>query len=324
MSNRAQMTVGIPVCNAMPWLPEAIGSLLAQTTSDFEILVIVDGGTDGSAAWLHSLRDSRLRILEQPNAGVTATLNRLLREVRTPWLVRQDADDVSYPARLEKLIAAAHRWPDAGLIYSLADYHPREHCTGRFRSSLGSPDELRSIVKSGYLLSICHSAAALNVEKARALGGYRGMPHAEDADLWWRMTLRYDVRCIPEALVGFRQNPGSVSSRYFHQQQMGGLYVQYLLLSELWGLEPRPLPEIAETLLRFLKPAALRAKESLRRFNMHRSQRKHVRSLAALLQTAFTSPTYLAQRVLDELHPAGIGNGVAPHLFLRERKLLWS
>src|ERR1700761_1830272 len=116
------MTVGVPVYNAMPYLRETMNSLLSQTLDRFEILAVVDGGSDESLAYLRSIRDPRLRILEQPNQGVTYTLNRMLRECRTGWLVRQDADDVAYPDRVEKIAAAIAEHPDAGMFYSFASY----------------------------------------------------------------------------------------------------------------------------------------------------------------------------------------------------------
>jgi glycosyltransferase involved in cell wall biosynthesis len=324
------ITVGMPVRNAMPWLPEAMDSLLHQTMADFEILVVVDGGSDGSLAYLRDLRDARagrrpgLRVLEQAGAGVSATLNRLLEEARTPWLVRQDADDVSYPQRMKKLLEAIGRYPDAGVIYSFADYHPRERCAGSFRCSRGTPNELRSIVENGYLLSICHSTVALNAEKARAVGGYRMDIHAEDADLWWRIARNFDIRCIPETLVGFRQNAQSVSARNLETQQLAGLYVQYLLLSELWELAPRTLADVTGTLLEFLRPSRLHAKESLREFNMHLAERRMLRGLGSLAYAAWASPGYVAGRLMDEFRHTTIANGVAPRLFLERKEALWS
>jgi hypothetical protein len=332
------ITVGMPVRNAMPWLPEAMESLFRQTTKDFEVLVIIDGGSDGSLQYLRGLCDARadsaagdpanlmprLRVLAQSGAGVTATLNRLLEETRTPWLVRQDGDDVSYPPRIEKLLGAIGRYPEAGIIYSLADYHPHERCAGSFRSSRGTPNELRSIVESGYLLSICHSTVALNVEKTRAVGGYRMDIHAEDADLWWRMARNFDVRCIPESLVGFRQSAQSVSTRHSEKQQLAGLYVQYLLLSELWDLPPRPLGDVACVLLDFLRPSRLRAKEALREFNMRRAERDTVQSLGALARAVWASPGYVAGRLTDEIRHTAIANGVVPRLFLERKEVLWS
>jgi glycosyltransferase involved in cell wall biosynthesis len=323
------VTVGMPVCNGMPWLPEAMESLLRQTTGEFEILAIVDGGTDGSLGYLRGLCDAgrrgpRLRMIAQSHAGVTATLNRLLDETETPWLIRQDADDVSYPQRMERLLQAIRRYPEAGVIYSLARYHPRERCAGCFRSSQGTPEELRSIVEHGYLLSICHSTVALNVAKARAVGGYRMDIHAEDADLWWRMARNFEIRCIPEPLVGFRQNAQSVSARNGERQQLAGLYVQYLLLSELWELPPRPLAEVAGTLLELLRPSRLRAKESLRQCNMHLAERRMLHGLGSLARAAWASPSYVAGRLADEFRHTAIANGVAPRLFMERKEALWS
>lgn len=319
----ALITVGMPVCNAMPWLPEAIGSLLAQTSREFEILAIVDGGSDESLNYLRSVRDPRLRIIEQENAGVTATLNRLLRETRTPWMARQDADDVSYPGRIERLLRAIGQYPNAGLIYSIADYHPKQRCAGRFRCSQGTPQQLRAIVNSGYLLSICHSTVALNVEKARAAGGYRMDLHAEDADLWWRMALRHPVVFLPEALVGFRQNAASVSSRHYESQQLAGVYVQYLLLSHLWGRRPRPLAEVASVLSRFLRPASLASRQSLRACNMHLAAGDRMRGAAALLRAAMQSPGCVARRLLDEFISNNVTNGFPPPIFLKNKEALW-
>lgn len=327
------VTVGIPVCNGMPWLPEAMASLLHQTIREFEILAIVDGGSDGSLVWLRDLcearrhassREPRLRVLEQSNAGVTATLNRLLDETHTPWLVRQDADDVSYPQRLEKVLEAIRRYPEAGIIYSLADYHPRGRCAGTFRSSRGTPEELRSIVEHGYLLSICHSTVTLNVKRVRAVGGYRMEIHAEDADLWWRMARNFEIRCIPEPLVGFRQNAQSVSARNGETQQLAGLYVQYLLLSELWELTPRSLADVATTLLELLPPSRLRAKESLRHFNMQLAEGRMIRGLVSLGRAVWESPSYVAGRLADEFGHTAIVNGVAPRLFMERKEALWS
>lgn len=313
----------MPVRNAMPWLPEAVESLLSQSARDFEILAIVDGGTDDSLAYLKSVGDARLRVVEQAHAGVTATLNRMLREVRTPWLARQDADDISYPARLQKLLEAIGEHPEAGVIYSLADYHPREKCAGRFRCSRGTPGELRAIVEGGYLLSICHSTVALNVDKALAAGGYRMDVHAEDADLWWRMVRRWEIHFIAEALVGFRQSAGSVSSRNFEKQELAGIYVQYLLLSELWGWRPRALGEIAPALGGLLRPTGLAAKEWLRRSNMQLAEGRRLRGAAALALALRASPRYVLRRVWDEFGIAPVANGVAPGLFLERKEALW-
>jgi glycosyltransferase involved in cell wall biosynthesis len=321
---QALLTIGLPVYNAMPDLPEAMESLLAQESRDFEILAIVDGATDSSLEYLRSIRDSRLRILTQPNQGVPPTLNRLLRECRTPWLVRQDADDVSHPQRTARLLAAIEGAPEAGMFYSLANYHPRGQSVGRFRCSRGTPGQLRSMIQDGYLLSICHPTVALNVEKTLALGGYRVGLHNEDADLWWRMALSHDIHFIDEELVGFRQNISSVSARNLTAQATAALYVQYLLLSHLGQRLPRPFAAVQAQLERLVIPARLRAKERLRTFNMQLAQRRYARAGIALAACGAASPGYLFGRLRDEFVPRErIVNGIAPRLFLDHQEALW-
>ena len=324
MDSGRLITVGLPVYNAMPYLPEAIESLLGQSVSNFEILAIVDGATDGSSEYLRSIRDPRLRILFQRNQGVTATLNRMLRECRTPWLVRQDADDISHSQRIEELLAAIADDPNAGMFYSLARYHPRGRSVGLFRCSRGSAHELRCIVRSGYLLAICHSSVALNVNKTQALGGYTIGLHNEDADLWWRMALKHDIHFIPKVLVGFRQNATSVSARNLADQLVAGLYVQYLLLSHLWKLSPRSPSETRAELEALYSGSTLRAKERLRYFNIHLAEGRKGEALKNLVASILTSPLYVLRRLREEIFPVQtIVNGVSPNLFLERKQALW-
>src|SRR3954471_2781005 len=99
MSNPA-VSIVLPVYNAAAYVAEAVGSMLAQTFGDFELILINDGSTDGSRDLLGSSRDDRFRTLDQPNQGLVAALNRGIGESRGEWIARMDADDVSLPGRL--------------------------------------------------------------------------------------------------------------------------------------------------------------------------------------------------------------------------------
>jgi glycosyltransferase involved in cell wall biosynthesis len=318
-----QITVGIPVYNAMPYLPECMESILRQSYADCEILIINDGSTDDGLEYLKSIRDPRLRLLSQSNQGLTATLNRMLSEVRTPWLVRQDADDVSYPHRLARIAEYVGKYPEAGMFYSLADYYPAGSI-GQFRSNRGTPEELRAIVDSGYLLSLCHASVTLSVEKTLALGGYRFDLYCEDIDLWWRMAMANDIRCIPEVTVGVRQNLQSTSSMKLAEQTLNALYIQYLLLSHLWKREPLPLESVRDALESMIDKRKLRSKQHLRAFNMEWG---HGRKGRAILEVAFAfalSPASLMQRVTDHLVSSRKNIvGESPLLFARSSSLLW-
>lgn len=310
----------------MPYLPEAMDSLFAQDCKDFQILAIVDGATDDSLEYLRSLRDPRLRILTQDNLGIALTLNRMLRECGTPWLVRQDADDVSHPHRIGRLLCAIHSAPHAGMFYSLANYHPRGRAVGSFRCTRGTPHQLRNVVRSGYLLSICHPTVALHVEKTMSLGGYRIGLHNEDADLWWRMALEHQIQCIPEELIGFRQNESSVSARNLAAQMLAAIYVQYLLLSHLSGRAAQPYAAVQKQLQLLLSPATLRSKERLRQFNIRLMEKKYLHALAAFAGSAMASPSHLLGRLHDEFGRSRrkpITNGIPPQTFFENAETLW-
>ncbi len=317
------ITIAIPVYNAMPYLAESVRSILRQSYGDFEILAVNDGSTDGSLEYLESVRDPRLRITNQTNQGLTATLNRMLAEVRTPWLVRHDADDTAYPHRLARTVEYINRYPESGMFCSLAEYYPRG-CYGQFRATRGNPDHFRNLVLSGYLPSCCHPTVTLNVERTIALGGYRFNLHVEDIDLWWRMALKYDIRLIPEVTLGLRQNLESISSANLAKQALHTLYIQYLLLSHLWNLNPLPYQQAYEQLSYLLNPRKLEFKAHLRAFNIELGRGNRCKALWKLAAAAVTSPACLSQRLVDELlahEPIYVGE--RPEIFADNRNTLW-
>lgn len=89
------------VFDGMPYVEEAVQSVLAQTFTDFELLIVNDGSTDGTAEFLESLDDPRVRIVHKANEGLGQPLNRWLRECRGEYIMRVDADDVCLPTRME-------------------------------------------------------------------------------------------------------------------------------------------------------------------------------------------------------------------------------
>ena len=103
MNSTPCISVLMTVFNGGKLLAESIESLLAQSFSDFEFVIVDDASTDGSVAVLESYasRDRRLRLFcNSQNSGQTACLNQGLGECRADWIARQDADDLSHPRRL--------------------------------------------------------------------------------------------------------------------------------------------------------------------------------------------------------------------------------
>jgi glycosyltransferase involved in cell wall biosynthesis len=318
------LTVGLPVYNAMPFLPQTLESLLRQTHEDFDLLVIDDGSTDGSLDYLKSVKDQRLRLLSQENRGLVATLNRMLEETHTPWLVRHDADDIAFPERLALTNEQISRYPEAGMFYSLARYCQDGRLFGTFRTTSATPQGLRDLTNSGHLLAICHPAVTLNVPKTMNLGGYRFNLHVEDIDLWWRMALRFDIRLIPAATIAVRHNAGSVSARNFERQCINTLFVQYLLLSHLWKLAPLPYEQAARRLRVLVNWRQMRFRENTRRTNISLSQKQYLTAVKHACLALSASPSHLFKRVLYEFRPeAAVVNGEDPERFREFQELLW-
>ena len=97
----------------IPMLKEAVDSILNQTFRDFEFLIIDDGTTNGSDAFLNAIRDERVRIIRNSeNIGITKSLNVGLKQAKGKYIARMDADDISLPPRLEKEFAYMEAHPD--------------------------------------------------------------------------------------------------------------------------------------------------------------------------------------------------------------------
>ena len=98
------VSVLLPVYNAQDYLKQSIDSILGQTLTDFELIIVNDGSTDGSKAIIDSYSDPRIIVIDQANAGLPVSLNRAITQAKGKYLARQDADDVSEPTRFEKQI----------------------------------------------------------------------------------------------------------------------------------------------------------------------------------------------------------------------------
>lgn len=318
------VTIGLPVYDAMPFLPETINSILAQTESDFKVLAIDDGSNDGSLDYLKSVDDNRIQVISQENRGLTATLNRMLEEAKTPWLIRHDADDIAYPNRVKLIIENIKSYPEAGMFYSYASYYQSNKSFGTFRTTKAPPDVLCNLTKAGYLLSICHPTVTLNVKKAVEAGGYRFSLHIEDIDLWWRMALKYDVRLIPEETIGFRLNIKSVSSSNLEAQATNTLYVQYLLLSHLWNLNPLPYELIKSKLVTLLNYNKLRFRSNMRLTNMCVGKANYLGALKYGCKALLSSPKDFFNRLIYEFSSNDIAvNGEEPRVFAANCNTLW-
>src|ERR1700719_3127 len=121
MTTPPLVSVVLSVHNGAADLPKAVDTILAQTFSDFELIAINNGSTDGTAAVLDGLRDPRVRVIHQDNIGLAATLNRGIALACGRYIARQDHDDLAMPTRLEKQVAFMEANPDCALVGTRAE-----------------------------------------------------------------------------------------------------------------------------------------------------------------------------------------------------------
>jgi len=217
MYREPKVTVLMSVYNGERFLSAALESILHQTWTDFEFLIINDGSTDGSREIILSYDDPRIRLVDNPtNIGLTKSLNRGLELARGALIARQDADDLSHPARLEKQVNFMDHHPEVALLGARHSLIDDRGCT------VHNPLTLRATTPAGitwqFMLynPVVHSAAIFRKEVVwTRLGGYdESLTRRQDFELWSRIAVAYGVANLPEILVKFRVHPGSVSANY--------------------------------------------------------------------------------------------------------------
>ena len=97
-----QVSILLPVYNAAQYILKAVDSILQQSLTDFELILIDDGSSDGTEQLVRQLaaKDQRIHLVQRPNKGLIATLNEGLALARSPLIARMDADDIAFPERL--------------------------------------------------------------------------------------------------------------------------------------------------------------------------------------------------------------------------------
>jgi hypothetical protein len=206
------VTVLLPVFNCERFLSEAIQSILDQTFSDFEFLIIDDGSTDRSALVINSFKDERIRFLQQENCGLAATLNRGISLARGRYIARQDQDDVSCPGRLARQVAFMEDNPDCVLLGTWAQIIEVDRAVDRFHRHPVSGDELRYLMY--FNNPFVHSSVMLRKTVLDQVGGYTTDPDRqppEDFELWSRLSRAGTIANIGEVLLSYREIPGSMS-----------------------------------------------------------------------------------------------------------------
>ncbi len=207
------VTVLMSVYNGAAFVGRAVESILDQTCRDFEFLIIDDASRDDTARIVEAFADPRIRLLRNArNLGLTASLNRGLREARGELIARQDADDLSHRPRLERQLRFLRENPACALVGSQGWVIDER---GRQVGRRDVPLEAASVRWASFFFNpLLHSAVMFRRRVfLDDLGGYdESFTCCQDYELWARAMQKYPLQNLPERLVGFQVHGRSISA----------------------------------------------------------------------------------------------------------------
>jgi len=208
------VSILLPVYNCERYLGDAIQSIISQTFTSFEFIIINDGSTDRSADIIATFRDKRIRVFHQSNQGLAATLNRGISLARGKYIARQDQDDLSNPGRISLQVAYMEEHPDCVLLGSWAQIMEMDRLTDRFHRH--PVDELMLRYQLLFNNPFVHSSVLLRRSALLQVGSYTTDPNRqppEDYELWSRLSRIGSIANIGEVLLTYREIPGSMSRK---------------------------------------------------------------------------------------------------------------
>ncbi|MBI4596952.1 MAG: glycosyltransferase [Candidatus Omnitrophica bacterium] len=229
-----RVTVLMTVYNGVPYLREAIDSVLAQTFRDFELLIIDDASTDQSAARIESFGDPRIRLIRNPrNLGQTPSLNLGMAESRGRYIARMDQDDVCLPDRLQQQVACLDARSDVAAVGTWAFLIGPE---GRATEMVGTRvDEFGTFLGMTLTFAspIGHPTLVIRRDVLAAFGGYdESFAPCEDYALWCHLAeRRHGLVSIPRPLMKLRRHAQQQSRVRLAAQQAQGRRAHARLLS---------------------------------------------------------------------------------------------
>jgi glycosyltransferase involved in cell wall biosynthesis len=205
------ITVLMPAYNAAEFIAQAVDSVLQQSFTGFELLVVDDGSSDNTISIVQSFSDKRIRLLQLPHKGIAAALNRGLEAALGKYIARFDADDICYPRRLQVQVDFLSANPDFIVCGCAADYITAE---GDFVFTYQPPGFSYTDLLVSYKnkCPFIHSGVMYVKDAIVQAGGYNEYAHTFEDHLLWSQLLKAAKGCnLQEVLLRVRLNPQSVT-----------------------------------------------------------------------------------------------------------------
>jgi glycosyltransferase involved in cell wall biosynthesis len=204
-----KVSVVMPAYNAEDYVSLAIASILGQSFADFELIVVDDGSTDGTAATVEGFDDARIRYAQtRGRAGAGGARNVGLGLARGQYVAFLDADDVAYPERLATQVTYMETHPETALLgagYDVID------AAGRVLETVTTPNGTASVQLKMLFDNVIATSLAFACRDLLLEAGLfdESFPVVEDYDLWARVTSRHPVAGLPVVLGAYRVHAAS-------------------------------------------------------------------------------------------------------------------
>jgi glycosyltransferase involved in cell wall biosynthesis len=228
----AKVSVILPVHNGMPYLPEAVQSIRAQSSRDWELILIEDGSQDETASYIEALEDDRIRIHTNPaQMGLAASINKGFALAKGEYIARMDADDVAEPQRLERQIRYFENHREVAICGTWArTFGARKDQEWRY------PERDADIKAEMLFASVIVHSSAMFRRSAIAELGIRydeSLEAAQDYALWVEYQDQVGFANVPEFLMRYRIHAEQVGKRIGARQQEVAEQVREKQLSHL-------------------------------------------------------------------------------------------
>ncbi|GAL12841.1 glycosyl transferase group 2 family protein [Vibrio astriarenae] len=229
------ISVLLPTYNSGKYIARAIDSVLKQTYTDFELIVVDDGSTDDTLDVLKQYTDPRIVVISfTENKGIVEALNHGLRQCNRKYIARMDADDICLPTRFAEQLRFLESNPDyVACGCSIINFAEDTESYMRYPTT----DEEIRVALTFFERNICHPTVMMR--RSTLIGheiNYRSNYHyAEDYTLWIDLSKQGKLHNLKKPLLKYQRHGDQISKRYYHQQVETSRTIVNEQLQFTWG-----------------------------------------------------------------------------------------
>ena len=257
MNSTPYISVVLPVYNRSEFLTEAVDSILNQTLTDFELLIVNDGSSNAECLRIisdYEKKDTRVRILHQQNGGLACARNTGISNACGQYIAFMDDDDISHPSRLEKQARFLNQHPGVAAVTALSlytDFHGRplkKQPKYKAEPYIYSPHTTDLLNLKDIGVPCLNACTMGRTDTLKELRYNTFFMHAEDLDFTLRLIEKHQVATLPEKLYYYRKHDENIFSLSSHEHMLYYLLAAYLCAHRRRQGKPEPIGENTDVL----------------------------------------------------------------------------